>query len=459
MKDYAQFLKTKTFSPLLAGITPKETHPSCFPHQRDLIKWGVWLGRAAIWADCGLGKTRMQLLWCDQLPDKKIIVAPLNVVHQTIKEAKEIGIKVRFARNQDEVKGAITITNYQMLKNFDASKFSAVALDESSILKSLDGSYRTMLIEMFRNTRFRSCWTATPAPNDHMEIGNHAEFLGVMTRAEMLSMFFVQDAGETQKWRLKGHAREEFWKWVSSWAVMIRKPSDLGYSDEGFILPKLHVHTIIADHVHEKKRMGLLPFEAKTMQERLSVRRASVETRVKEAAKLCNSDPGAWVVWCNLNKESDLSEKKIEGARQVKGEDQKIEERLKILNDFCAEKFPLVTKGKITGFGSNWQHCHRMIFVGLNDSWEQFYQCIRRCWRFGQKEEVHVYVIIARGEGAVLKNIMRKEAEAEEMMTQMVKHMKNWSIKNIRGSDQNRMAYEPNSSMMLLQPWLKTKSE
>src|ERR1700688_1309023 len=246
MKTYAQFLAEKRIAIEDSGIevNPHALNRNLFPFQRDIVKWALRKGRAAIFCDCGLGKTIMQLEFARHVDGPVLILAPLAVAQQTVREGKKFGIDVRYERQMSEAFEIPTATNYEMLHEFDASKYRGVVLDESSILKSFDGAFRNQIIESFRATPFRLAWTATPAPNDYMELGKHSEFLGALTRTEMLSTFFVHDGGDTAQWRVKRHARTEFWRWVCTWAVMMRKPSDLGYSDEGFILPPLHVHDL-----------------------------------------------------------------------------------------------------------------------------------------------------------------------------------------------------------------------
>ena len=244
-KTYRKFLKDKEIVDFPSGISIDSISPKLFDFQRDITKWSLRRGRSCIFADCGLGKTAMQLEWAKHIPGNVLILAPLAVSQQTVREGDKFDIEVKYVRNQKDVDSKITITNYEMLHNFDPGYYNGIVLDESSILKSYTGKFRNEIIEKFRNTPYKLACTATPAPNDFMELGNHAEFVGVMSRTEMLSMFFVHDGGDTQKWRLKGHAEEEFWKWICSWAVMIRKPSDLGYRDGDFILPELKIKDMV----------------------------------------------------------------------------------------------------------------------------------------------------------------------------------------------------------------------
>ena len=447
MNEYAAFLAAKAITSPLAGLSsvpPLSAH--LFPFQADIVRWALKRGRAAIFADCGMGKTPMQLEWASVVAGQVgpvLILAPLAVAHQTVREGLKFHTHVVYARSQPERLTDITITNYEMLEHFDPSKFAGVVLDESSILKSYDGKMRTAIIDAFTQTSYRLACTATPAPNDYMELGNHAQFVGSMSRVEMLSMFFVHDGGETQQWRLKGHAQKDFWKWLASWSVMLRKPSDLGYDDGAFILPKLTLH----EHVIRVERATpgfLFALEAATLQERIAARRESVEDRVAEAASLVNASDQPWVVWCNLNSESDALRKAIPDAIEIKGNQSVEEKEAAIVAFLDGSKRVLVTKATMSGFGLNFQHCAHMAFVGLSDSWEQFYQAIRRCYRFGQMREVNAHVIIADTEGAVLKNIKDKDAAAGAMASQIVNYMRLEMKTNITGTVRTMDEYQTN---------------
>ena len=414
--------------------------PHLFDFQRDMTRWALRRGRAAIFADCGMGKTPMQLEWAKHVPRRVLILAPLAVAQQTEREGEKFGVAVKYARHQQDTDSRIVVTNYDMLDHFDPSAFHGIVLDESSILKSYDGAFRTALTERFRQTPFRLACTATPAPNDYMELGNHAEFLGVMTRPEMLAMFFVHDGGETQQWRLKGHAQDVFWRWLCSWAVMIRKPSDLGYKDTGFTLPPLHYHRHAVEV--EAAPGEMFAVEAQTLPERLAARRGSIAERVAECAAVVNATPGPWVVWCNLNAESSAAAAAIAGAVEVYGGmslDAKADAMLRFSR---GEIRVLVTKPSIAGFGMNWQHCAQVTFLGLSDSYEQFYQAVRRSWRFGQTQPVHVHIITAETEGAVVANIQRKEADAQTMAAGMVAHMHELNEAAIKGTSRDVARYE-----------------
>lgn len=422
--SYHQFLASKRLLDAPSGMENGAAfNVKLFPFQQKVVRWALRRGRAAIFADCGLGKSFMQLEWARHLPGEVLILTPLAVAQQTVEEGQRFGIPCAYATSDKEITNRITITNYERLENFKASRFCGVVLDESSILKAFDGKTRTALIDTFAKTPFRLCCTATPSPNDYMELGNHSEFLGVMTRTEMLSMFFVHDGGETQVWRIKGHAREKFWEWVCSWAVMFRKPSDVGDSDKGFDLPPLRYAQRLVE-VNKPSAGYLFAMEAQGLGDRLAARRESVAERVATCAKLVNGTRGTWLVWCHLNSESEQLTQAIEGAVEVRGSDPASVKTDRLLGFANGKIRVLVSKPSIAGFGMNFQRCHQMAFVGLSDSYEELYQATRRCWRFGQTQPVTVHIICATTEGAVLANIRRKEQEATTMAQAMVEAMR-----------------------------------
>jgi DNA modification methylase len=450
--DYATFLQTKriTAAPVGFDASTGAINEKLFDYQRDVVCWALKRGRAAIFSRYGTGKTAMQLEWaqhvCDETGGDVLILAPLAVAQQTRREGEKFGISVAVARSQSDVRPGITITNYEMLPHFDASHFAGVVLDESSILKSYDGKTRTAITQAFGRTPYRLACTATPAPNDHMELGNHAEFLGIMSRTEMLAMFFTHDGGDTSKWRLKGHAEAEFWKWVCSWAVMLRTPSDLGYSDEGFNLPPLRYHQITVDVTRQEQsqegaQLYLMPVEALSLIDRRNARKVSLLDRVIAAADLVNNSRDAWIVWCNLNSESEALVKAIPGAVEVTGGDSN-QHKEQAMADFVDGRVRvIVTKPSIWGFGLNLQHCHNEAFVGLSDSFEEIDQAIHRCHRYGQTEPVDVYIITSELEGAVVRNIERKRADHERMTDQMIAQMKDLNTADVHGLAQETMEY------------------
>jgi DNA modification methylase len=415
--EYADFLRSKEFSITKTGfdVELSEINPILFDFQKQIVQWAVKLGRAAIWADCGLGKTFQQLEWARIVNKKTLILTPLAVAQQTIREAKRLGIEVTWWR--DSLDSQITIANYENLDKLPCSEYEAVVLDESSILKSFDGKTRNFILETFKNTPYKLACSATPAPNDFMEIGNHAEFLNILKADEMLSMFFVHDMETTQKWRLKGHAKDKFWRWIASWATCLRKPSDLGYDDSIYTLPALNYIEHKTESLAQEGQLFVT--DALTLGERLKARKVSTADRVQVVADLVNNSTDQWLIWCNLNSEAELVKSLIPDAVEIAGSD-KSEVKSQRMLDFSDGKIRvLVTKPKIAGFGINWQNCHNMAFLGLSDSYEALYQAVRRCWRFGQTNEVNVHIVISEAEGAVLTNIKRKDAEAGQLYTEM----------------------------------------
>lgn len=451
--NYDEFLRKKEFKIETSGfdVDKEKLHETLFDFQKDIVKWALKKGKAAIFAGTGLGKTIMQLEWSRQVFNHTkrnvLILAPLAVASQTVREAAKINLSVSHVRQDQDITDGINIANYEILHKLDLSRFGAIVLDESSILKSYTGKVRTMIIESFKHTPYKLACTATPAPNDHMELGNHSEFLGIMSRTEMLSMFFVHDSGETQKWRLKGHAENKYWEWVASWAVLLQKPSDLGYEDGKYNLPPLNMYEVIVEV--EPAEGQLIPTFAQTLQERREARRNSLKERVGKAIELANSTDEQFLVWCDLNVESEMLTKGINGAVEVKGSD-KPEHKEKAMLDFADGKIrALVTKPQIAGFGMNWQSCRNMVFVGLSDSFEQVFQAIRRCWRFGQGKEVNVYIVISEQEGAVLENIKRKEVDFEKMVDGMVKFTKRITENNIKSTVVEKTEYQARMKMKL----------
>lgn len=438
MTTYQQFLDAKRIKQINSGFNPNKLNSNLFDFQQDIVRFACNRGKSALFAGTGLGKSLMQLSWANALYEhekiKTLILTPLAVAAQMKREADKFGIEIAHVNHGDESKCPIQVTNYQKIDKFNLSKYQGIVLDESSILKNFNGKFRNMLIESSSQTPYRLAATATPSPNDYMELGNHSEFCGIMSYTDMLSMFFVHDAAKTQEWRLKGHAEDKFWEWMASWSVMLGHPKDLGYPTEGYDLPPLNQiqHTVKAKYSHSIDTGLLFPIEAQTMSERLGARRATIEDRVNKAVEISNDIKDSLVIWCNLNDESDMLESKIEGSVAVKGS-MPDEKKEKVLQDFANGNIRiLITKPSICGFGMNWQHCNETIFVGLNDSFEQIYQAIRRFWRFGQKRQVNAHFIASELEGAVIANIRRKEVQSQKMMDMMIKHMAD--ISQVRSS-------------------------
>lgn len=459
--NYEEFLRGKERAAGACGFEwPRERmNPRMFEWQKDIVFWALKKGRAALFEDCGNGKTIQQLEFCRAVCEHTglptLIVAPLTVGEQTKREAEKFGYAATLCRTQKDVRPGINITNYEMLEHFEAAAFGGVVLDESSILKNCMGKVRTQIIQMFQNVPYRLSCTATPSPNDYMELGNQVEFLGIMSHTEMLATYFIHDGSDTSKWRLKGHAEDRFWEWVATWAVVLTCPGDLGYPNDGYVLPELVMHEHLVD-VSTSMDDGLFGWVAKTLTERRDARRMSLRERCEKAAQVVAADAAEqWVVWCDLNSESELLTELIGGAVQVRGSDTP-DDKAAALRAFAEGKVRyLVTKPSIAGFGMNWQNCHNMVFVGLSDSYEAMYQAMRRCYRFGQKMPVNVHIITSAAEGAVKSNIERKEAQAQTMKKNMVLHTKEILEHDIRGTARITIAYCPRLDM-LLPEWLRS---
>jgi superfamily II DNA or RNA helicase len=442
--NYSDFLEAKKIKPIISGfdVDESELNNNLFDFQSIIVKWALKRGRAAIFADTGLGKTLMQTSWAHEVYKKTngnvIIFAPLCVAQQTVREGLKFGIDINYCRTPDGVKDGINISNYEMLENFDLSEFAGVVLDESSIIKNRDGKTRNAMIEACQQVPYRLSCTATPSPNDFMELGNQCEFLGIMTMTEMLATYFINDAGDTGTWILKGHARVKFWEWLSTWACVIRSPQDLGFDGSAYILPQLNMF----DHVVESEpTTDLFANIATGLMERNAARKESIDDRVAKCADIVNADSEQWVIWCHRNEEAEKLCKLIDGAVDVSGSDS-IEHKEQSVNKFLDGNIRvLISKPKILGSGMNFQNCHNTAFVGLSDSWEQYYQAIRRFYRFGQTKEVNVHVISAESEGAVVANIKRKEEQNALMGAEMVKHMSESMKKEIFGASLEKDEY------------------
>lgn len=460
---YADFVNKKLSICAPSGLMTIGALPdSMFPHQSDLVRWALKRGRAAIFADTGLGKSRMQVAWADQVHKATgrdvLILAPLAVAAQTVEEGDRLGVTITHAREAWQVMPGINITNYDRLHKFDPSMFGGVVLDESSCIKHHDTRTLSQLLEAFADTPYKLCATATPAPNDWTELGTHAEFLGVCTRTEMLAEFFCHDGGETQTWRLKGHAREAFWRWVAAWGAMLRRPSDLGYDDTRYNLPPLHVaeHLVASDDAALVNEGMLFALEASTLSERRDARRASLDARVKSCADMVNADNEPWIVWCDLNAESDALKAAIPGSVEIRGADSAEDKESRLMAFAHGEIRVLITKPSIAGWGLNWQHCARMAFVGVTDSFEAYYQAVRRCWRFGQHREVMVHLFASQLEGSVLANLRRKEADALAMAESLSHETRAAVLAEVRGTSRQTNPYNANKAINT-PAWLKTE--
>lgn len=458
---YRDFVASKAVYASACGFDPSELAGPLFGHQDALARWAVRRGRAAVFASTGLGKTRVYLSWADavarQTGGRVLVLTPLAVAPQGAAEAAVMGLDARVARDGSEVCAPITVTNYDRLHRFDPSAFAGVVIDESSCIKHHDAKTLRTLLDAFSQTPYRLACTATPAPNDWTELGTHAEFLGVCTRAEMLAEYFVHDGGSTQDWRLKGHAREAFWRWVSSWGALVRSPADLGFDAAGYDLPALSVEqrTLAAD-VASAHAAGLLFAQpARSLSERRNARRGSVDARVAACAARVNADAEPWVVWCDLNAESEALVAAIPGAVEVRGSHD-ADEKERRLADFSAGRTRvLVTKPSIAGWGLNWQHCARTAFVGVTDSWEAYHQAVRRFWRFGQRRPVQVHVYASELEGAVVSNLARKERDAQAMADALSAETRDSVRAAVLGARRDVNPYEPRVRMHV-PAWLRT---
>ena len=463
---YEQFIDKKKIESTSCGfdINRQYLNQRAFEWQKDIIRWMLKKGRAEGWEDCGLGKTVQQLEWanqvCKHMHTSVLLFTPLAVAPQTKREGEKFGISTNIAESQSDIKTGINITNYEKMDKFDLPKFGGVVLDESSILKSYNGKTRNALIERCANVPYRSGWSATPAPNDYMEIGNHAEFLGVMSRSEMLATFFVHDGSDTAKWRLKGHAEDKFWEWIASWAVVLQKPSDLGYEDGGFNLPPLNIHEHFVksgDMEDIDGQVLLLPKIRQTLSERRDTRKNSLQQRVRKAAEIAHATDEQVLVWCDYNAESELLTKSIRGAVEVKGSDSDKHKMDAMAGFTNGSVRVLVSKPSIAGWGMNWQNCSKQIFVGVSDSYEQWYQAIRRCYRFGQTKPVDVHMILSDSEGAVRENLNRKHEEAQRMTRELIKHTQGILSAEIRGTTKNSEIYFA-TEKIIVPSWLGGKA-
>jgi hypothetical protein len=458
--NYAEFLAQKAIVDVPTGFEPSKDvdRHKLFDFQRDVTGWNLRRGRSADFMDCGLGKSPIQLVTAQQVVEHTnkpyLILAPLCVAQQTVRQGEKFGVEIKLCQSQSDVVTGVNISNYEKLHRFSPQEFSGVGLDESSILKSYSGATRNLIIDSFKKTSFKHAYTATPAPNDYMELGNHAEFLGVMSRTEMLSTFFVHDGGDTSKWRLKKHAQKDFWRWLCSWAINIRKPSDLGYQDKGFELPKLNMIEHVVDSDQKALDGYLFALPASSLQERRQARKSSLTDRVDKAVEICAKNKEQWVYWCNLNSESEAIAKEL-NACEIRGSTSESEREQIAANFLSGEIKRVVTKPSIWGFGMNLQCCHNTALVGLSDSYEEFYQVIRRFWRFGQEKEVNAHIVISSLEGAVLANIHRKEADARRLADEMISSMSSISSAQIKGMTKDTLKYDAHHAM-LLPEWIIT---
>lgn len=458
--NYYEFLRNKTtqFNSVGLDVKKKELNNTLFEWQKECVLWALKKGRCALFESCGLGKTIQQLEWAYQVHKKTggnvLIVAPLGVAVQTAKEeAPKVHIDVNIIRSNDDIKDGINIINYEMIDNIDSNKFIGVVLDESSILKNFTGSTRTKITEKFKNTSYKLCCTATPAPNDYMELLNHAEFLNVMTTAQALSIFFINDM-KTGSWRLKGHATMDFWKWVSSWALNIELPSDIGFDDTGYILPKLNEKEEIVDINIDSDDYsdGLFRTIEMSATSFYKEKKRTIESRTKRVKKIIDNNPNEqYLIWVDMNEEADKLKLLLPDAVEVRGSDKNT------FKEEASQKFKsgeikyLISKPKIFGYGMNFQNCHNVIFCGLTYSYENYYQALRRLYRFGQKEEVNSYIVLGSTEKIILETIRRKEKQQQEMKNSMSISTKDIQLLEIKQEEKKEKKID---STIELPSWL-----
>jgi len=429
--DYAEFIASKHLKPMVTGfhVSLEQINDRAKEWQRNVVQWSLNRGRAALFEDTGLGKTLQQLLWAEHVSGHTnglvLLHCPIGVRTQTKREAEKFGINCDVVIADDDSNlpsSGIVIVNYEKIHKFDTKKFKGVVLDESSILKSFSGATKRSLCDNWKHAEFRLACTATPSPNDHMELGNHAQFLGVMNSNEMLSRWFYNDTMKSGGYKLLPHGEADYWDWVASWAACVSMPSDIGGSDDGYILPTLtrYDHTVIP--TDDEPDVGCLfrverELTATTVHK--EKRRTTID-RARKVAEIVESEPGeSWLIWCDTNYEADELMQCIRNCVDLRGNESESakERKLSGFSDGTIQR--LITKPTVAGFGLNWQHCRRMAFIGLSYSYEQYYQAVRRCWRFGQTSEVHAHVVMAESEAAILKTNARKQSQHEQMQKAM----------------------------------------
>jgi hypothetical protein len=455
-QDYQSFLASKTPKPLATGCDPLPIPARAFDFQAACAEFAIRQGRAGIYLDTGLGKSAIQAIWAHNAAratnGRSLILTPLAVAQQMRRECEAFGYDARVIREQSEAGSGINICNYDRLDKIDADEFGGVSLDEASVLKSIASKTRATLTRMFRLHRFKLCATATPAPNDHMELGQQADFLGVMSSNEMLSRFFINDTSTaSQKWRLKGHAHEPFWDWLASWSRMASSPDDLGYDGSRYILPPLNVvrHQTVGNAKVVSDGLFADMVSATSMH---SVKRETVEARAELAAEIVLKEPNeAWIVWCDTDYEADAIKARLPAAIEVRGS-HSIEKKEASIEAFLAgDVLCMITKPSIMGYGLNLQHCARAMFVGRTFSYEAWYQAVRRNWRFGQSRQVDAHLIVAEGEDQIGRVIDRKSDDHDRMKVEMTKAMR-----RAMGKSSARMVgYNP-THIMELPSWLKS---
>lgn len=437
--NYTDFLQSKQICTIPTGIEPRGINEKLFDWQREVTRWALRKGCAALFEDCGLGKTAQQLAWADEIARDTnrpvLILAPLAVSRQTAAEGEKFGVPVRLCEMDVDVCKGVNITNYEKLAKFDARRFPGVVLDESSILKSYMGKVKRQIVDTFQDTPYRLAATATPAPNNLMELLNHAEFLGIMRSSEALSVWFAADQSNSGTYQLKGHAEADFWRWVASWAVCIEKPSDIGYSDEGYILPPLHEHTEIVgvSDASEDFTNGFLRDVDMSAAGFYKEKSRTAAARADKCAELALGTDEQCAVWCDTNEEADLLKKRLPDALEVRGSDSAQKKEDAALAFVRGDVRVLISKSSIFGYGLNFQNCRNSIFCGLDYSYEKYYQTVRRFWRFGQPLPVHVHRVLGSTEKCILDVIERKQKQKNEMSRSMAAHMKDLQTQSLKG--------------------------
>lgn len=460
--NYDEFLKTKIEQFKPCGFDCEPSNENLFDFQRAIVKIALKRGKSALFLDTGLGKTICQLSWADEVykhtGKNVLILAPLAVSVQTKREGEKFGIDVNICRMQEDVKEGINITNYEMLEHFNADEFIGIVLDESSILKSYSGKMKTGIIEKFENVPYKLSCTATPSPNDTMELLNQAEFLNVLKSHEALAVWFVTDQNSMGAYRLKHHAEDDFWTWVSSWAVLLKKPSDLGFNDDGYDLPPLHEKDVIIPVSLKSEEKGRLLRKVEMSATNFyKEKKLITEERIKKIAEIANSTDEQYLIWCDTNEESSLLHKAIEGSVEVKGSD-KPEHKEKSSLDFKSGKIRvLISKVSIFGFGLNFQNCTKCIFCGLNYSYEKYYQAVRRLYRFGQTKEVTVYRVLGSTESHILNILTDKYRKQENMQEHMNKCTNKLILDEMNGNRKFKLS-EQNTENISFPSWLKEET-
>lgn len=456
-ESYLKFLETKKIAAPERGLTGNlpALHPSLFGYQSECVEFGLRAGNWAAFLDTGLGKSFIQLEWLRVMSEHTnkpvLMFAPLAVGPQHVKEARRFGIEARTVKDQSEIKSGINIANYERLHLFDPSEFGALACDESSIVKSFTGATTRKLMEFGKDIRYVMAATATPAPNDHMELGQHCQFLKVMGSSEMLARWFIADQSEMGRYRLKGHAVKPFWSWVSSWARCLARPSDLGYSDTGFILPELvtHLHMVETDQTVGAEEGELFRIVNTSATSIHKEKRLTSGDRADRVAEVVLSEPDErWVIWCETDYDADAVMYRVPEAVEVRGSMSADEKEAKLVGFSDGDIRVLVTKPKIAGFGLNWQHCARTVFAGVSFSYESYYQAVRRFWRFGQPRSVQAHVVLAETERTIWQIVQRKAREHAAMKSEMVEAMSRESITRSVKND-----YQANKSVQIPE-WL-----